>query len=330
MKATVVLRAALTAHDIHPLLNEFPQYVFVISNPEDEPSLSEESLEAAEILVTGSLTDQELMMARRLRWIHSPTAYVEGLCMQAIRKQGNVLVTKSLSESAEQVGDFVMGAVLGFMKGLSHWKEATLARSSFEPELTSYEMKALRGSTMVQVGLGPAGGEIAERASHFGVRVLGVQEPPSFHHACRRVYSPGQLRTLLPHADIVCYCLPDRANLDEVFGSAELNLMRDGVVLIIICGARAVEPQELEFLAEHPQKYRGVFIDLHSAEGVPKQSRLWDIPQLIVSPGVAELPNLQKDQALRVFRRNLRQFTHANFGDMLYVEEGAFSNTLSS
>lgn len=320
MTTTILLRAAVTAHDIHQLLNEFPQYVFVISNPEEQSEIPQSTLQEVEVLLTESLTEQQLQIAHRLRWIHSPTAYIEELCLPAIHKQGNLIVTNTLSESADQVGDFVLSAILGFARNLTGWEAATKERTVFEQPEIIEKLWNIRGRTLLQVGLGPAGGEIAKRAGIFDMKVIGVQDPPSFHHACRRVYETKHLRSLLPHADVVSFCPPSRAHIRQWLREEEVQLMQDGAILVIICSAEAAAYQELEFLANY-DKFRGVLIDLHIRKGIPTQSRLWKIPHLILTPGIAELPDLQKNQALRVFRRNLRQFAHGNYADMNRIEK---------
>src|SRR5690606_31814439 len=101
-----------------------------------------------------------------------------------------VVITSAAGLTAPSIAEFVMARVL------AHWKRldavAVLQREHvWKPD--EGRGRTVAGSTMVVVGLGAIGGEVAQRASAFGMRVLGVRRTPAPHPHAELVVGPDEL-----------------------------------------------------------------------------------------------------------------------------------------
>src|SRR6185503_12959114 len=100
---------------------------------------------------------------------------------------------------------------------------------------------ALAGRTMLVVGLGGIGSEIAQRAHGFGMRVIATRRTdaaaPDY---VEKVGKPADLIAMLPEADVVAVCVPLTKETDKMFGAEAFAAMKQGSYLINIARGRVV------------------------------------------------------------------------------------------
>ena len=101
---------------------------------------------------------------------------------------------------------------------------------------------ALHGKTILVVGLGGIGTEIAQRARGFGMRVIATRRSdtpaPDF---VQKVGKPEDLRGMLPEADVVAICVPLTPETRGMFDQAAFEAMKPGAYLINIARGRVVQ-----------------------------------------------------------------------------------------
>lgn len=322
---TILVRDPYAEKEVIRLSKEFPGCEFILATTDG--SLPEEVWSRAEILYGRYMSPEELRFAVRLRWIHVPVPYLNELCMDCIKDRGPLLVTATLYEGSEAVGDFVMGAVLSFAKNLLGWYEATRNQNVFDLPLFEQSIWKMEGITFLQVGLNPAGGAVAKRAVSMGMRVWGVQEIFTFHVDCHKLFTYNELSDLLPAADIICMCPPTIQHLREWISPRQIDQMEEDTILVVIGGRLLLSEEDFSSLAGI-KKLRGILIDGHFESPISSQSQLWDIPNLIVCPGISSAPYDVEEASIKLFRKNLRRFLHGEYYEMINVVSGqeALSN----
>src|SRR5207245_1502074 len=87
--------------------------------------------------------------------------------------------------------------------------------------------------TMVVVGFGGTGEQIARRASAFGTRVIALddeaKEKPTYLFALRKL---GKLDESLKEADVVVLALPLTEKTRGIIGKEQLASMKKGALLV--------------------------------------------------------------------------------------------------
>lgn len=176
----ILLQTHLLLHEIDLLLKEFPQYLFLSLSEVSYKNLTPDHWENIEVIFGSRLSEEELKKAQRLHWIHCPTTHLNRLCLQELEKRTKILVSNTQEENSLQIGEFVMSSVLAFAKNLFAWSEAQKNPSHVWDSKWRESMLSLPGKIFVQIGLSRPGIEIARHASHFGMKVWGVEEKGDF------------------------------------------------------------------------------------------------------------------------------------------------------
>lgn len=320
----ILLQGQLTLQEIDQLLKEFPQYLFLSLSEAAYKNLSPDHWARMEILYGFRLAKEELEIANQLRWIHCPGPYLNRLCMEDIEKQGTILVTNTIDENIHQMGEFVMGGVLAFAKNLFQWKEANQFPNLVWNSKWRDTMWTLKNKTFLQVGLGKGGTEIARRAHGFEMKVWGTDPHFSFHPYCQKIFPIQELHAVLPQADIVCLSLPKGRGYQRWFQMEELELMKEDSILISL-GSSTIIDEEALVKTVQTGKFRGVLLDAFYQIPIPITSPLWKLPNVIITPDIAQRPKSTERQAFRLFLYNLRQYVHGNFKDMRNVVDKTYS-----
>ena len=84
----ILLQAKLAEEDIYQLPEEFPQFLFLSFNEMTYKQLDKDDWAKVKILYGSRLSEEEFEKAPELKWIHCPSPYLSGLCMDALKKSG--------------------------------------------------------------------------------------------------------------------------------------------------------------------------------------------------------------------------------------------------
>ncbi len=318
---TILVRDPLIASAILPLSKEFPGCDFVLTEPLADRHLPDDLWAKVDIVYSQHLSEAEFAKTQRLHWLHIPNAYTTHICYENIKADGTVLVTTTTSEATTQIGNFVLGAVLAFAKNLFAWQAATIKRETFEEPLLQPQMWGLPGRTHLQLGLGANGTAIAKQLLDQGLKVWGVQDPPTFHPFCHRVFPSSNLKSILPTADVISFCPSTQQQFQEWLADDLLALIKEDAIVIVLGGPVPVTDKDLATLSSL-RRCRGILIDAHFSSPPAPSSQLWQIPNLILTPNVAESPSKPQEEAIRLFRKNLRLFLHGSFHSMRHLVSG--------
>ncbi|MCE5319088.1 MAG: D-2-hydroxyacid dehydrogenase, partial [Parachlamydia sp.] len=259
----VLIQGQLTAEEIHQLLNEFPQFLFLPLGETAFRALTSEQWKNIEILYGSRLSQEDLAKAQQLRWLHSPIPNLTRICLDDLDKRGNILVTFTQEEGAQQIGEFVIAGILAFSKQLFIWRDADHNPQTLWDSKWRDAIWTLSNRTLLQIGLAKAGSEIARQGRQMGMRVLGVQRERSFHPYCQKTFAMTELHTLLPEADVVSICLargkPFHENHQAILHQEEFQLMKKDSILSIT-GSGLVDANALAEAAS-TGKFRGILLD---------------------------------------------------------------------
>jgi D-2-hydroxyacid dehydrogenase (NADP+) len=240
--------------------------------------------------------------APRLKWIHVPVAGADHFLKKEIVESPVLLTNTRIHSTA--VGEFVLWLMLMLAKqGISsfpitqgkQWKP-------FSPML-------LRSRTVGIIGLGNIGEEVARLSKAFGMRVIGtrrsaVRKPTKY---VDQILPRKRLHELLSESDFVILTLPLTSETEKMIGENELRMMRPTAYLINVARGRIVnEPALIKALEE--RWIAGAGLDAFVTEPLPLESRLWDLPNVIITPHVAGNMENYQDLAIELFCENLRRY----------------------
>jgi D-2-hydroxyacid dehydrogenase (NADP+) len=303
----ILCQDELRESEIKSLISEFPSFKVVSLDPGMDLSASR-YLEKMEIYYGSTLSKNELEKAYQLHWIHSPSSFLHDLCIDDIFEKESIVLTNTKGKDISQIGEFIITGTTAFAKNLFTWKREPM-------DSLSQSMWELNKKIFIQIGVGHVGSEICKRAQFLGMKVWGVRKKRSFHPYCDKIFNPSQLNSILPAADIISLALPRGAKYKNFISANELRLMKDDAILAVVGTPGVIDENALIQLAREG-KFKGVLVDA-TAEGSPlRQLKKNELPQLLLTPSVAECPRSTKDLSYQIFRENLRKYIYGNFTEM--------------
>ena len=242
----------------------------------------------------------------KLRWVQA-TAGGAGEQVQAAGltadELARVLITRAGGVHVRPLAEFALFGVLAFAKGLPRLLADTAAR-----RWDHYPMSELSDQTLLVVGLGAIGAEVARLGVAFGMRVIGVNRAGTSDVPDVDEVHPAQsLPEVLPSADAVVVTLPLTANTRGMIDAAALSRMRAGAVLVNV-GRGGVVDEPALVAALQNGRLGGAALDVFATEPLPPQSPLWDLPNVLISPHTAGLSRRENERITALFTQNLRRY----------------------
>ncbi len=167
---------------------------------------------------------------------------------------------------------------------------------------------ALEGRTMLVVGLGGIGSEVAERAHGFGMRVIATRRSEAASPSwIAHVGRPGELLAMLPEADVVAICVPLTQETEHLFDAKAFAAMKPGSYLVSVARGKIVDTQAL-LEALQSNRLAGACLDVTDPEPLPPDHPLWKLPNVVITPHVSSDAELTDDRAWAAFKENFRRF----------------------
>lgn len=239
--------------------------------------------------------------AKNLRWIHAASAGVDHLLIPEI-VESDIIVTNCPGIHAVTISEHVFSMILAFSRDLIGFMENKRSRLWKRNRISE-----LGGKTLLVVGLGATGREVAKKAKCFGMYVIGTKRRPEPVEWVDEVLGPEQLSEALGRADYVVLCVPLTRETDGLLGAEEIGRMKPGSVLINVSRGEVVDEDALVD-ALRSGKLRGAGLDVFRREPLPPSSPLWDLPNVIMTPHVAGSREGNIGILTEIFRDNLAKF----------------------
>jgi phosphoglycerate dehydrogenase-like enzyme len=240
--------------------------------------------------------------------MHSPATGVRRLLHPALRASA-VVLTCSRSVHAPAMADQVMAWVLAHARRLpALWRAQGERRWAQEEVLAAAPPQSLRGRTMLLVGYGAAGRELAVRARPFGLRLVGVRRRiDDGGDLVDRMVPPERVEEALAAADVVVNLLPHTDDTRGFFGEGRFAAMRPGACFINVGrGATVDEAALAAALAEG--RLGGAALDVFAREPLPAESPLWDAPGVQIAPHLAGVSDTLWPDLIARFAENLGRY----------------------
>lgn len=302
---------------LEKMRQRLPDVDFVVA--QDKEQFMEE-LRDAEVVYALSLPPEALSVAHKLRWLHVPMAGVDAVLHEDLVKSG-VTVTHSGGTSSVCMAEQAIGSMIYFSRAFDIAVEQK-ARRVWDRTRIAERADRLYGTTVLIVGFGSVGREIAVRARCFGMKVVGIRRNPEAGAGdayggltgAVEIHGPEALRELLPRADWVVLTVPLTRETERMFGREEFAAMKPGSVLINISRGKVVDEEALiEALAVGPMA--AAALDVFDEEPLPPESPLWGMPNVLITPHIAGTFRAYTETVVSIFMKNLERYVK---GEPLY------------
>jgi phosphoglycerate dehydrogenase-like enzyme len=320
MKVLIVLKhrfSLWTAPEwfVERLRSEFPEVDF--QHRKDYDTI-ETDIRDAEVVVSWSLTAEQLRPARKLRWIHSTAAAIHQLLIPEI-VNSNIILTNASSVHGPVVAEHVLSLMFALAKHTPAAVKFQQHHQWGQDAMTQQQppSRELRDSTLGIVGVGSIGGYVARIATAMGMRVIAVRNnvekgvdwlhPEDPMRSQHRVYGPKDVNTMLKESDFIVISAPVTRATEKVIDAEALAKMKPNAYLINVArGALIDEPALIAALRK--EIIGGAALDVFEEEPLPGASPLWDMDNVLITPHQGGLSHNLWERQYRLFSENLRRF----------------------
>jgi phosphoglycerate dehydrogenase-like enzyme len=248
--------------------------------------------------------------ARQLRWISSLSAGVE-LCMAvpSVRSR-DLLMTNMRGVDSAAIGEHAVAMAMALAHGLDTFAVDTSKAIWSRQHGGTTPMQVLEGKTMLVVGLGGIGTEVAMKAHGLGMNVVATRDKdrnkPDF---VSYVGLSDEMLTLAKTADVIVNCVPLTPQTTGLYNAAFFAALKPTAYFINVArGASAVTADLTAALNEH--RLAGAGLDVVDPEPLPPDNPLWHAPHVIISPHISSRSDLPGEARWTLAAENLRRYVN--------------------
>jgi phosphoglycerate dehydrogenase-like enzyme len=258
--------------------------------------------------------------APHLKWVQLLSAGADHAI--GALKSGRITMTTGSGIHATPIAEYTIASMLAYAHKFHLMVRAQLRhewlRSGFPGTV-----EELRGKTLGIIGYGSIGRETARLARAFGMRVLALKRDPANRRDAgwcpaglgdpegvipETFFGGEQREEILRDSDYITVTLPLSEHTRKFIGAREIAAMKPGAFIVNIGRGEVID--EIALIdALKAGKIGGAGLDVFEKEPLPKESPLWDIENVILTPHMSGANRGYMDKACALFTDNLRRFT---------------------
>ncbi len=238
----------------------------------------------------------------RLKWIQSSAAGLDH-CLVPSVVASDIIITSASGVLGDQVAEQAMALLLGLHRGLPRYFRAQQKR-----EFIRHPTRDLTGKTILIVGFGGVGRRIAEVLRAFRPRLLATDMfPVDRPDWVERLLPAERLDELLPEAQVLILSAPLTAATRGLINRRRIGLLPQGAIVINVARGPIVVEKDLVEGLTNGHLY-GAGLDVTEVEPLAPESKLWELPNLVLTPHVGGQSERRAEQITDFFCRNLESY----------------------
>ncbi len=268
----------------------------------------QEACKTCDVAIFNGDYDEAILDNPNIRWIHCCRAGVDRSAKKEIFEKG-IILTSSSGRSAPALAEHA----LMFMISLTYDTPMLYRAQQRHEWAVSREYSLKTGmfkKTLGIVGLGKTGTELAKLAKAFDMQVLGYRRSKAPVENVDEVYASAEgddLKEMLSRCDYVVLCIELNDDTYRLIGKEELSAMKQSAFLINMGRGQLVD-EEAMIEALQNGTIAGAGLDTFYQEPLQKESPLWDLPNVMITPHITpQLPD-REERMLSYVYQNLAAY----------------------
>ncbi|MDC0059393.1 D-2-hydroxyacid dehydrogenase [Pelagibacteraceae bacterium] len=261
------------------------------------------SMSNSNILLAWNFSTANLKkIAPNLKWIHLISAGVEHLHPLDWMFDGLVL-TNSSGAHSKKAGEYGLMSILMLQNHMTK-----IITNQKDKKFVSLFSNPIVGKKVVLVGTGALGSSMVKLVAPLGANIIGVNKRGRMVEGCSKVITIDKIDSVLPEADFLYLAVPATPETKNLISRERLNMLKPTCGIVNI-GRQSV--MDYDALCEKliKNEIAGAILDVFTPEPIAKNSKLWNIPNLVITPHVSsdDHGNYVK-LTLDIFIKNLKLF----------------------
>ena len=259
-------------------------------------------VDAAEAIVWAHPTDpgalDDLLDAHPdVRWVQLPWAGVEPF-LEVM--DDRVTWTNGKGVYAEPVAEHALALLLGGFRHVAGYARETAWSGPVGRNLLGARVTVLGGGTITR--------SLLRLLGPFGCDVTVVRQHPEDLRGATRVVGSDDLHTVLPDTDALVLALALTPGTRHVVDAAVLDALPEHAWIVNVARGGHVDTDAL-VAALQTGTIGGAALDVTDPEPLPDDHPLWSLPNAVVTPHIANTPEMGRPLLAARVAENVRRFT---------------------
>lgn len=299
----IVFTAQISQEQEEKLVQSFPTASFIFHASAAE---AKDDFPKADIIVTygNDITETIIEEAVHLKWIMVISAGIDDMPLKLIQEKG-IALTNAQGIHKVPMSEYVISMLLQFYrheKQLIEQEKASDWNRSFK-----LETREISGRTMLILGTGAIGQEVARVAKAFRMKTYGVSRSGISRPHFDKVVTLTSVDELLKEADFVISVLPSTPETRGIFTKAFFEKMNQNAVFLNMGRGDAVVGDDL-IAALDQNELAHAILDVFPEEPLSEASPFWQHEKVTVTPHTSGVSEYYLPRALDIFSDNLTLF----------------------
>jgi D-3-phosphoglycerate dehydrogenase len=235
----------------------------------------------------GVLAETQIENAKRLRVVSRHGVGCDNLPVDALTARG-IPVTTVGPVNAVSVAELALAMMLSLSKKIAQYDNAV--RTGGWSIRDSLAVSELAGKTLLLLGFGRIGREVAKRAVGFDMEIL-IYDPMISHETASnaKVSKVDNWCNVLDRVDVISLHMPLTADTRNIIDADVLAEMRPSAIIINTARGGLVDESALSNALRTRMIAGGAGIDTFETEPPDLESPLLSLPNIVLSPHSAAL-----------------------------------------
>jgi len=226
-------------------------------------------------------------------------------------KTGNRLLTNGQRIGSPGLAEHAIAMMMMLARGMDVYYANQLSGEwKRETQLARIDHLELEGRTLLVVGLGGIGTQVAKRGHGLGMRVLATRnsrrEGPDY---VEYVGLSNELNDLATKADVVINTVPLTDQTRGIFNATFFDAMKPTAFFISVGRGGSTVTGDL-VAALKSGSIGGAGLDVTDPEPLPKGHPLWSMPRVIITPHTAGRSDKGRDRLYLMVKENIRRYVN--------------------
>lgn len=244
-----------------------------------------------------------LSLSKRMKFIQTGYAGMDDPFCQAILKESNAVIANASSIHAIPISHYVFSQMLRWNKRIDQHIELQ-DEKNWSPMGGDGE---LTNKTLLILGYGGIGKEVARLGKAFGMNVVGIRRKPQPCEFADEVLTMDRMEDYLPIADFMVLALPNSEDTNDLVDKYMLEKLNNSAMLINVGRGNAIKEEDLAE-ALNSGVISAAALDTTKNEPLEKSSALWTAKNCFISAHDSAHSLLGLPRAFELFLENVKNF----------------------
>lgn len=200
------------------------------------------------------------------------------------------------------MAEWAMMRVLQYYKKLSHFEKAQIDCSWNKCRT----LREITGIEVAVIGAGNVGQEVAKRFSAFGARLTGFDVHTNAAPYFDEIELINRLFQMVGMYDVVIITAPLTSETYHLISRDVIKSMKQGAMLVNIARGQLIDERALIEVLREDRQDLCVALDVFEVEPLAKESPLWRMKNVVVSPHNSFVSNCNCKRMFDLIYNNLK------------------------